>query len=102
MYERHSGEGYEKSPSCRGLKARVGGASVIYYGHYSNYGDYMETNTIQGDSKVRDLLRSFGRKGETYNDIILKLIERARYVEFMRESYNILDTEENWISLDEL
>ena len=62
----------------------------------------METTTIQVDSKVRDLLRSFGRKGETYNDIILKLIERARYVEFMRESYNILDTEEEWISLDEL
>jgi hypothetical protein len=62
----------------------------------------METTTIQLDSKVRDLLRSFGRKGETYNDIILKLIERARYVEFMRESYNILDTEEEWISLDEL
>ena len=37
----------------------------------------METTTIQVDSKVRDLLRSFGRKGETYNDIILKLIERA-------------------------
>lgn len=62
----------------------------------------METTTIQVDCKVRDLLRSFGRKGETYNDIILKLIERAKYVEFMRETYNIIDTEENWISLDEL
>jgi len=62
----------------------------------------METTTIQVDSKVRDLLRAFGRKGETYNDIILKLIERAKYVEFMRETYNIIDTEENWVSLDEL
>ena len=62
----------------------------------------MEATTIQVDSKVRDLLKSFGRKGETYNDIILKLIERARYIEFMRETYNILDTEENWVSLDEL
>ena len=84
------------------MKASAGGVSVLYYGRYNNYSDYMETTTIQVDSKVRDLLRSFGRKGETYNDIILKLIERARYVEFMRESYNILDTEENWISLDEL
>jgi len=88
--------------SGRGLKARIGGESIICYGHYSNYSDYMETTTIQVDSKVRDLLRSFGRKGETYNDIILKLIERAKYIEFMRETYNILDTEENWVSLDEL
>ena len=51
---------------------------------------------------VRDLLRSFGRKGETYNDIIEKLIERARYEEFMEESYNILDSKEGWTSLDEL
>jgi predicted CopG family antitoxin len=86
-----------------GLKeARTGGESNIYYRRYSNYSDYMEATTIQVDSKVRDLLKSFGRKGETYNDIILKLIERARYIEFMRETYNILDTEENWVSLDEL
>ena len=85
-----------------GLKARTGGVSIIYYSYYSSYSDYMETTTIQVDNKVRDLLRSFGRKGETYNDIILKLIKRARYVEFMRESYNILDTEEEWVSLDEL
>ncbi|MFQ6128962.1 MAG: hypothetical protein ACE5QW_08690 [Thermoplasmata archaeon] len=62
----------------------------------------MKATTIQVDTKVRDLLRSFGRKGETYNDIILKLIERARYVEYMKESYRILDAEENWVSLDEL
>lgn len=85
-----------------GLKARTGSERIIYYSRYSNYSDYMETTTIQVDIKVRDLLRSFGRKGETYNDIILKLIERAKYVEFMRETYNIIDTEENWISLDEL
>ena len=62
----------------------------------------METTTIQIDTKIRDLLRSFGRKGETYNDIIIKLIQRARYVEFMKENYRILDTEDNWINLDEL
>ena len=62
----------------------------------------MESTTIQVDKNIRDLLRSFGRKGETYNDIISKLIERARYVEFMEESYHILDTEKNWVSLDEL
>ncbi len=62
----------------------------------------METTTIQVDKNVREMLKSFGRKGETYNEIISKLIERARYVEFMQESYRILGTEENWVSLDEL
>lgn len=62
----------------------------------------MGTTTIQVDTRIRDLLRSFGRKDETYNDIIVNLIERARYVEFMRENYKILDAEKNWISLDEL
>jgi hypothetical protein len=62
----------------------------------------MATTTIQLDKKVRDMLKSFGRKGETYNDIILNLIKRSRYVEYMKESYEILDTEDNWVSLDEL
>ena len=62
----------------------------------------MATTTIQVEKKVKDLLKSVGRKGETYNDIIVDLIKRARYVEFMRENYRILDTEENWVSLDEL
>ena len=62
----------------------------------------METTTIQVDTNIRDLLRSFGRKGETYNEIIENLIGRARYVEFMEESYSILDSKENWVSLDEL
>ncbi len=62
----------------------------------------MATTTIQVEKKVKDLLKSVGRKGETYNDIIVDLIKRARYVEFMRENYRILDTEENWVSLDEI
>ena len=62
----------------------------------------METTTIQVDTRIRDLLRSFGRKGETYNEIIQNLIERARYVDFMEECYRTLESKENWISLDEL
>ena len=78
------------------------GDTYLYYNHYSHYSDSMETTTIQVDTNIRDMLRSFGRKGETYNEIISKLIERARYAEFMDESYSILDTEENWTGLDAL
>jgi len=60
------------------------------------------TTTIQVTTQIRDLLKSFGSKGETYNDIIERLVERANYVQFMRENYDILDKERNWVSLDEL
>ena len=80
----------------------TGGVSFKFYNRHSNYSGYMQATTIQVDTNVRDMLKSFGRKGETYNDIIVKLIDRARYVEFMNECYDILDNEENWVSLDEL
>ena len=62
----------------------------------------MTTTTIQIKSETRDLLKSFGHKGDTYNDIIMDIIERSRYVEYMKESYRILDEEEEWADLDEL
>ena len=58
--------------------------------------------SIQVEQAVRKRLQSLGRKGETYNDIIKKLIQKAAYVEFMEEQYFILDNEKNWVSLDEL
>lgn len=62
----------------------------------------MKATTIQIDTETRDILKSLGKKGETYNDIIRKLIKKARYAEFMEENYRILETEENWANLAEL
>ncbi len=84
------------------LREREEGDIFICYINYSRYSDMMESTTIQVNTNIRDMLRTFGRKGETYNDIITKLIERARYVEFMEENYRILETEDNWVSLDAL
>ena len=58
--------------------------------------------TIQIRVDVRERLKHLGRKGETYNTIIEKLIEKASYVQFMEENYDILDKEQNWVSLEEL
>lgn len=80
----------------------VGGITFIFYSHYSRYSGIMKPTTIQVDAETRDMLKSFGRKGETYNDIIQKLIKIAKYIDFMEENYHILDTEENWVNLDEL
>lgn len=62
----------------------------------------MKTATIQVDTETKDILRSLGKKSETYDDIIRKLIKMTHYVEFMQESYQILETEHNWANLDEL
>jgi predicted CopG family antitoxin len=38
----------------------------------------MPTTTIQIDVEVRDLLRSRGRMGESYNDVIRRLLAATR------------------------
>ncbi len=76
--------------------------NYINYSHHGIYGESMPTTTIQVEVEVRDLLKSFGSKGDTYNEIILDIIQRSRYVEYMKETYEILDNEEDWVDLDEL
>jgi ribose 1,5-bisphosphokinase PhnN len=58
--------------------------------------------TIQLEVGVRKRLQSLGRKGETYNDILKRLLRKASYVDFMEEQYVILDNEKNWVPLDDL
>jgi len=62
----------------------------------------MAHTTIQIETDLRDRLRSLGSKGETYGEIIKKLIDKANYVQFMKESYDILENEDRWVLLDEL
>ena len=62
----------------------------------------MSVTTIQVTTDLRDKLKSIGKKGETYNEIIERLIESSEYIDFMRENYRILDEETEWTSLDEL
>ncbi len=62
----------------------------------------MGVTTIQLDTKLRDRLKGLGRKGETYGEIIERLIEQAQYVSFMQEQYSILGKEKNWVPLVEI
>ena len=41
------------------------------------------------------------KKGETYSDIIRRLIKEVQYIKFMEEQYEILD-EKEWVSIDEI
>jgi predicted CopG family antitoxin len=74
----------------------------IFYSRYSHHSGRMKTTTIQVKTETKDVLKSLGKKGETFDDIIRKLIKATQYVEFMEESYQILETENNWANLDEL
>ena len=57
--------------------------------------------TIQIQKETREELREFGKKGETYEEVIRKLMEIAKRVEFFEDIDHILETEE-FVSLDEI
>ena len=59
----------------------------------------MATITIQLGNKIIEKLKTLGKKGESYDDIIQRLIEKANYEVFMREQYKILDEEDEWIPI---
>ena len=60
-----------------------------------------EATTIQISKETRDELREFGKKGETYEMVIHKLMDAARKVAFFEEIDHILETEE-FVPLDEI
>ena len=60
-----------------------------------------EMTTIQLQKNTREALKGIGRKGESYDVLIQRLIETAQKSKFFAEIDRILDTEE-FVSLDEI
>ncbi len=60
-----------------------------------------ELTTIQVSKATRDLLRQLGRKGETYDQVLNRLIETARRAVFFKDIDRILETEE-FVPLDQV
>ena len=60
-----------------------------------------EVTTIQPRKETREELREFGMKGETYDDVIRKLMEDARKNAFFDDIYRILEKEE-FVPIDDL
>ncbi|MHA2321727.1 MAG: DUF7557 family protein [Candidatus Thorarchaeota archaeon] len=65
----------------------------------SNY--LSDTTTIPLSKETRDLLKRFGRKGETYDELVRRLLAIAEEVEFGERQKRIL-AEEEFISLDKV
>lgn len=62
----------------------------------------MATTTIPIEKQTRDRLRSLGKKGETYDQILKRLMSLAEYEEFMERQYERLKDRKAFVSLDEL
>ncbi len=60
-----------------------------------------EVTTIQLRKETRAELREFGMKGESYDDVLQKLMDAARMMAFFEDIDSILETEE-FVSLDEI
>ena len=61
----------------------------------------MSTITIAVSSKIKEILRHFGEKGASYNNIIRDMIKEAGWKRLDKQWNKILETDE-FISLDEL
>ena len=57
----------------------------------------MENTTISISNKIKEQIKEFGHKGETYSEIIGRLLESAK----KRQLQELLMNEENTISVDE-
>ena len=60
-----------------------------------------QVTTIQIEKDTRERLREFGRKGETYDRLIRRLLEAARRIRFFEELDRIVETEE-FVPLEEV
>jgi len=63
--------------------------------------DMGETTTIPLSKETRDLLKKYGQKGETYDELIRRLLEMAERMEFARVQKRILENEE-FVPIDQV
>ncbi|MHC1575846.1 MAG: DUF7557 family protein [Methanosarcinaceae archaeon] len=61
-----------------------------------------ESTTIPTTKVVRDRLKSYGQKGETYSDILNRLMDYVNRDEFMDRMYIRLEEKNQFVSLNEI
>ncbi len=57
----------------------------------------MENTTIAVSNEIKEKIKEFGNKGETYSEVIARLLESAK----KRQLHDLLMSEENTISINE-
>jgi uncharacterized FlgJ-related protein len=58
--------------------------------------------TIPTTKVVRDRLKSYGQKGETYSDILIRMMDAIDKEEFMDRMYRRLEEKDQFVSLDDI
>jgi len=61
-----------------------------------------EATTIPVTKDVRNRLKQYSMKGETYNEILKRLMDEVNYETFMERQYKKLEEKKKFISLDEI
>jgi hypothetical protein len=55
---------------------------------------------IRGSHHLRK--KSYGLKGETYDNILRRMMKQVDYEEFMERQYKLLQEKDKFVSLDEI
>ncbi len=63
--------------------------------------DMGETTTIPLSKRTRDLLKKYGQKGETYDELIRRLLVMTEQMEFSKRQKRIL-AEEEFVPIDQV
>ncbi len=61
-----------------------------------------EITTIPITKEVRDMLKSYGSKGETYDNILRRIMKQVDIEDFMERQYKRLQEKDKFVSLDEI
>ncbi|MDY0385939.1 MAG: hypothetical protein RBT65_02155 [Methanolobus sp.] len=61
-----------------------------------------EATTIPTTKVVRNRLKSYGQKGETYSDILMRMMDTIDKEEFMDRMYRRLEEKDQFVSLNEI
>ncbi len=61
-----------------------------------------EITTIPITKEVRDMLKSYGSKGETYDNILRRMMKQVDIEDFMERQYKRLQDKDKFVSLDEI
>ncbi len=61
-----------------------------------------EMTTIPVTKEVRDMLKSYGTKGETYDNILRRIMKQVDIENFMERQYKRLQDKDKFVSLDEI
>jgi predicted CopG family antitoxin len=61
-----------------------------------------EATTIPTTKEIKERLKNYGRKGETYSDILTRLMDSVSREELMDLMHRRLEEKEQFVSLDDV